>query len=201
MTDKTENMQRTIDDMAAGIPARDAEIVALREATQTTPTSSTVEQAQHPDDVAVDAFAAAMKSKLARKRNEGRDGWQDKTQCSQDRLSDLLRQHAGKGDPVDVANFCMMLYQRGELIAQQDADMFWDDNDSEQCYTSIHDAVTDIDGYVGFEVGSEITLQCAKRLPNLTIRITSVPAGDSYDSYDSVKYEEINATTQQGGRS
>ena len=30
MSTQTENMQRTLDDMAAGIPARDAEITALR---------------------------------------------------------------------------------------------------------------------------------------------------------------------------
>lgn len=72
---------------------------------------------QHPDDAAVDRFAAAMKSKLAQKRAEGRGGWNDKAQCSQERLSQLLRDHVEKGDPVDVGNFAMMLHQRGEGIA------------------------------------------------------------------------------------
>lgn len=72
----------------------------------------------HPDDAAVDAFAAAMKAKLAKARAKGRGGWDDKTQCSQQHLSDLLRGHVDKGDPVDVANFCMMLSQRGEGIAE-----------------------------------------------------------------------------------
>jgi len=72
---------------------------------------------RHPDDEAVDRFAAAMKSKLSVKREDGRGGWDDKTQCSQQFLSDLLIGHVDKGDPVDVANFAMMLHQRGEAIA------------------------------------------------------------------------------------
>lgn len=73
--------------------------------------------APHPDDAAVDRFAAAMKAKLAAKRADGRGGWDDKDQCSQQFLSDLLRGHVDKGDTVDVANFAMMLHQRGEMIA------------------------------------------------------------------------------------
>ncbi|WP_238878674.1 hypothetical protein [Achromobacter xylosoxidans] len=72
--------------------------------------------AQHPDDIAVDRFAAAMKAKLAKKRAEGRGGWDDKAQCSREWLSSLLRQHLEKGDPVDVGNLAMMLHQRGERI-------------------------------------------------------------------------------------
>lgn len=70
----------------------------------------------HPDDLAVDRFALAMKSKLAKKRAEGRGGWDRKDECSQQYLSILLRGHVCKGDPVDVANLAMMLHQRGEVI-------------------------------------------------------------------------------------
>lgn len=70
----------------------------------------------HPDDEAVDRFAAAMKAKLAQKRTEGRGGWDNKATCSQEFLSFLLREHVEKGDPVDVASFAMMLHQRGETI-------------------------------------------------------------------------------------
>lgn len=73
---------------------------------------------QHPDDVAVDRFATAMKEKLADARAKGRGGWQDKVDCPQQRLSDMLRAHLEKGDPRDVANFCMFLHQRGESILQ-----------------------------------------------------------------------------------
>lgn len=71
----------------------------------------------HPDDAAVDAFAVAMKAKMAAARAKGRGGWEDPAQCSADDLSRMLRDHVDKGDPRDVANFCMMLHQRGETIA------------------------------------------------------------------------------------
>lgn len=71
----------------------------------------------HPDDAAVDALAEAMKAKLAKQREKGYGGWDDKTQCPQQRLSDMLRAHVDKGDPVDVANFCAMLSARYEGIA------------------------------------------------------------------------------------
>lgn len=71
--------------------------------------------AAHPDDAAVDRFAAAMKAKLEKKRADGRGGWEGPT-CTADFLSKLLREHVEKGDPVDVANLAMMLHQRGERI-------------------------------------------------------------------------------------
>ncbi len=69
------------------------------------------------DNRAVSSFSYAMRVKLAAKRLEGRGGWQDKEQCSNEYLSQLLREHVEKGDPVDVANFAMMLHQRGERIS------------------------------------------------------------------------------------
>lgn len=71
----------------------------------------------HPDALAVDRFAAAMKAKLAEKRAEGRSGWDDEEDCSRLFLSQLLRKHVEKGDPIDVGNFAMMLHQREERIA------------------------------------------------------------------------------------
>lgn len=67
----------------------------------------------HPDDAAVDAFAAEMKAKLAKKRADGRAGWQE---CTSEYLSGLLREHVEKGDPLDVANLAMMLHQTGQRI-------------------------------------------------------------------------------------
>ncbi len=69
---------------------------------------------QHPDDAAVDHFAAAMKAKLAAARAKGRSGWDDPAQCTADDLAIDLRKHVNKGDPVDVANFAMFLHARGE---------------------------------------------------------------------------------------
>lgn len=75
----------------------------------------------HSDDVAVDLFAAKMKAKLAAARAKGRNGWDDPTLCAADYLRTLLNEHVGKGDPVDVANFCMMLSHRDESTARPDA--------------------------------------------------------------------------------
>ena len=67
----------------------------------------------HPDDVAVDMFAKAMKEKLAQARAKGRSGWQT---CNKYELSSMLRAHVDKGDPRDVANFCMFLYALGHRL-------------------------------------------------------------------------------------
>lgn len=69
---------------------------------------------QHPDDAAVDAFAKVMKDKLAAARTKGRGGWQT---CPPEELSRMLREHVEKGDPRDVANFCMFLWSMGHGIA------------------------------------------------------------------------------------
>ena len=62
---------------------------------------------QHTDDLAVDKFAAAMKEKLAQARAKGRCGWEE---CAPADLSAMLHEHVAKGDPRDVANFCMFLW-------------------------------------------------------------------------------------------
>jgi hypothetical protein len=69
---------------------------------------------QHPDDAAVDRFAAAMKAKLANQRAKGYGGWDVPDQCPAERLQTMLVDHITKGDPVDVGNFAMMLFCRGE---------------------------------------------------------------------------------------
>ena len=79
-------------------------------------TTSDPLSAQHFDDLAVNRFAAAIKAKLAKKRSEGRGGWDDPKQCSAVFLSRLMRDHVEKGDPLDVGAFAMMLQQRGERI-------------------------------------------------------------------------------------
>jgi hypothetical protein len=71
---------------------------------------------RHSDNVAVDRFFGAMKAKLAAKRAEGRGGWDDKDGCSNAQLSRMLAEHVAKGDPIDVANFAMMIHQRCERI-------------------------------------------------------------------------------------
>lgn len=69
-------------------------------------------QAQHSDDIAVDRFAATMKAKMAASRAKGRSGWEDPAQCTIEKLAAMLCQHVEKGDPVDIANFAMMIHER-----------------------------------------------------------------------------------------
>ena len=68
------------------------------------------------DDGHIDQFAYAMKRKMSEAGRKGRSGWHRKDECSAEDLSRMLREHVEKGDPVDVANFCMMLHQRSERI-------------------------------------------------------------------------------------
>jgi hypothetical protein len=75
-------------------------------------------QPAHPDDIAIDKFAAAMKAKMAKQRAKGYSGWDDSAQCPTERLQTMLNEHIGKGDPVDVGNFSMMLHARGENTAK-----------------------------------------------------------------------------------
>lgn len=74
-----------------------------------------IQEQTHPDDAAVDKFAARMKWKLARARDKGRAGWQDPW-WTPEQISQALREHVKKGDPLDVANYCMFLVERGAGI-------------------------------------------------------------------------------------
>ncbi|MDE4918597.1 hypothetical protein ACUXAV_000696 [Cupriavidus metallidurans] len=65
------------------------------------------------DDYVVEQFAVAMKRKLAAARDKGRGGW---NYCTAEDLSRMLREHVEKGDPRDVANFCMFLWYHGQPI-------------------------------------------------------------------------------------
>ncbi len=76
-----------------------------------------VQEPMHPDDIAVNLFATAMKFKLAKQRTKGYGGWDDKEKCPTERLQRMLVDHIVKGDPVDVGNFAMMLWNRGDPVA------------------------------------------------------------------------------------
>lgn len=69
---------------------------------------------RHPDDQAVDAFASAMKTKLAEARERGRGGWDDPERCDVDYLAKLLLEQLRKPDVdlVDLGNFAMFLHHR-----------------------------------------------------------------------------------------
>lgn len=72
------------------------------------------------DSESVQIFSGLMAKKMKESAQvKGRDGWQ---WVSPEALSTMLREHIEKGDPVDVANFCMMLALRGWKIAPPPAE-------------------------------------------------------------------------------
>jgi len=79
----------------------------IRAALAATDAIAPTEGAVHLDEWWVDLFAKEMKAKLENARAKGRGGWQD---CDPTDLSRMLREHVEKGDPRDVANFCMFLW-------------------------------------------------------------------------------------------
>lgn len=83
--------------------------------------SATPQKPQHPDEYAIERFAAAMKGKMEKSREKGRGGWDDPQQCSVQLLAVMLCEHVLKGDPIDVANFCMMIHQRGAIAELAEA--------------------------------------------------------------------------------
>ena len=67
------------------------------------------------DADAVNAFAQAMREKMARSHLKGRSGWDDPKQCTYAYLRVLLQSAVDNGDMVDVANYAMMLWHRETL--------------------------------------------------------------------------------------
>ena len=85
-----------------------------------------IREGAEADAVGVDRFRAAMSTKHAKKREEGRGGWNHEPYtvqpdrgdcvwhggCSIAKLRRMLRAHLKKGDMVDIANFAMMIWNR-----------------------------------------------------------------------------------------
>lgn len=69
---------------------------------------------QHPDDEAVDSFAAAMHDKMAQARAKGKEGWDDPERCPERRLHEMCLAAVDRCQWVDVANYAMMLWNRGQ---------------------------------------------------------------------------------------
>ena len=71
---------------------------------------------ENADELGVFRFSNAMNKKLAQKREEGRGGWNREPGGGYGtgipRLRRMLLEHIEKGDPVDIANFCMMIWNR-----------------------------------------------------------------------------------------
>lgn len=68
---------------------------------------------QHPDDEAVDKFAAAMHARMTECRLKGKEGWDDPARCKNGDLEQFASRALFESRWVDVANFAMMLWARG----------------------------------------------------------------------------------------
>ena len=68
------------------------------------------------DQRAIINMAKKCGKKLEIQRQKGYKSWYDKDLCTAGELSQALREAVKKGDPVDVANYCAMLLERGEQI-------------------------------------------------------------------------------------
>lgn len=109
MTDSIKLKKDIVDCMVrAGVPlSEDQEMILLGYLN-----ASMYTQIPHSDDTAVDVFSEKMKNKLKEKREQGYGGWDDPAQCSIEFLANCMFEHLEKGDPVDIANFCMMMFHR-----------------------------------------------------------------------------------------
>lgn len=67
----------------------------------------------HNDDIAVAQFSSKMHYRMEQARKAGARGWNDPSSCSPMTLAGLLIKNAYEGDFVSVANYAMMLDQRG----------------------------------------------------------------------------------------
>ena len=81
----------------------------------------TVSRAAHADATAIMDFAAAMATKMHQAAMKGHAGWENEDLCTTAMLRVHLREAVAKGDPVDVANYAMMLHARGAGTAMPDA--------------------------------------------------------------------------------
>lgn len=66
----------------------------------------------HPDDIAVDKFAAELKEKMRVNRERGRSGWDQPGWM--DACKHHMIAHLAKGDPRDIAIYAMFLWHHNE---------------------------------------------------------------------------------------
>lgn len=78
-------------------------------------------RAAHTDAIAIIKFAEAMAIRMHQAAMKGHAGWDDREACTAAMLQLALREAVAKGDPIDVANYAMMLHTRGESSRMPDA--------------------------------------------------------------------------------
>ena len=89
---------------------------------------------------------------------------------------------SGNGDVVD--EYTIPLYTGAEV-----PDMFWNQDDSEQCHYGIGEFLNDevCNGFL--EVGTEFTLLQAKSMPKIRIRVTSINEDECEAEYEIIEGE------------
>jgi hypothetical protein len=96
----------------------------------------------------------------------------------------------GAGDfnaGIDAMLAELKLREKNGGAAQQEPDMYWDDDDSERpASDSIHELLYDRWNNGGLEVGDEVSMTCAKQMEPLTVRVTKIDE----DTYD-IEYEVV----------
>jgi hypothetical protein len=95
-----------------------------------------VELANHADETsklceAVNDFAHVMKVKLLRKMLQGQRGWDEPLNL--ENIEDGLRKHVTKSDPIDVANFAMMLWYIRTVVIPAEQKKALSDSDKKIC--------------------------------------------------------------------
>lgn len=75
------------------------------------------------DHVAFSMFTTQMLQRLYFKReHNGKGGWWDEKSCTINHLIELFHRSVEKGDPLDIANYAMMIHQRGSSVFKLSAD-------------------------------------------------------------------------------
>lgn len=119
MKERRASLEWAIESAATRGYTADADVLRglLADMLSAAPASAADDNPEAPDTdfLCIDSFAEAMKQKMLAARNKGRHGWQD---CDPDDVSRMLREHVEKGDPCDVANFCMMLWHLDAPISK-----------------------------------------------------------------------------------
>lgn len=87
-----------------------------------------LDSAANPDEMIINDFAACMKNKMNACSEAGQSGW---GMCSNAALIELLNAAVAKGDPVDVANYAMMLHFKGGKTSVSPIEFTFAPKDSE----------------------------------------------------------------------
>ncbi len=157
-------------DVKAGIPARDAEIEALRKEIEALKAAQAQQAVSGADGlpierVLIDGTAYELPSAVA---------------------AELLRLH------LEILG----AEQELAALAQQDADkedaepdMFWNADNPEQCQDSIHNLLVEVQCDRTLRVGDIVEIQQAMSLPNISVRVTAV---DGEDDDGDLRYEIVN---------